>query len=174
MLMTYDHNIVGILEPFFLNGTVKNMQRPYTRFCLVSLFCNETSWPSMETDKQTNCSSPVAPLPIVSQPISRLRSSFSPVLVGTRGTVRFFRLSASESPPESDGCVPKSSIGSLPHPSSSMRKHPGRLTAGTYSHHTLKRKENDLFTKPPGNYVPAVNLQRCICTPMSGVISPYL
>jgi len=36
--------------------------------------------------------------------------------------------------------------------------HPGRLTAGTYQS-PMNSKENDCFTKPPGKYVPAVNLQ---------------
>ena len=40
--------------------------------------------------------------------------------------------------------------------------HPGRSTAGTYSHHPF-RKEHDLNQTPPGNYdVSAVNLQGCI------------
>ena len=39
--------------------------------------------------------------------------------------------------------------------------HPWRLTAGTYSHHPWKERKM-IWTKPPGNYVPAVNLQGCI------------
>ena len=38
--------------------------------------------------------------------------------------------------------------------------HPGRLTAGTYSHHPCKERKM-IWTKPPGNYVPAVNLHGC-------------
>ena len=35
--------------------------------------------------------------------------------------------------------------------------HPGRLTAGTYSHHPWKERKM-IWTKPPGNYVPAIIL----------------
>ena len=36
--------------------------------------------------------------------------------------------------------------------------HPGRWTAGTYSHHPWKERKM-IWTKPPGNYVQNVNLQ---------------
>ena len=39
-------------------------------------------------------------------------------------------------------------------------RRPGRWTAGSYSHHPWKER-NMIWTKPPGNYVPAVNLQGC-------------
>ena len=42
----------------------------------------------------------------------------------------------------------------------SGRVHPGRLMAGTYSHHPFLTRKM-ISTKPPGNYVPAANLQAC-------------
>ena len=42
----------------------------------------------------------------------------------------------------------------------SGRVHPGRLMAGTYNHNPFLTRKM-ISTKPPGNYVPAVNLQAC-------------
>ena len=40
-------------------------------------------------------------------------------------------------------------------------KHPGRWTAGTYNHHTMKSKENDLNQTSMVGHGPAVNLPGC-------------
>ena len=45
--------------------------------------------------------------------------------------------------------------------------HPGRWTHGTYSH-LLWKERKMIWTKPPQNYVPAVNLQGCILSQKNG------
>ena len=96
---------VGILEPFFPQRYFKKTCKDHIRICLPCEPFLQGNQLAKQTNKQTNKQTTLLPQlpppPSFPNPCPAWGRALAVLVV--RGTVRFFRLSASESPPESDG-----------------------------------------------------------------------